>query len=72
MIAATDRVWKLKFAPDGENADPFDLAGFYEEFKSTYNKLPLACKGKNYENAYNADMNEFRQRFLHRAASRRR
>jgi hypothetical protein len=30
------------------------LAGFYEEFKSTYNKLLHACDEKNYENAYYA------------------
>ena len=31
-----------------------DLAGFYEEFKSAYNKLLLACKEENYEKAYYA------------------
>jgi len=54
LIVETDKVWKTKFDNDKESVVASDLAGFYEEFKSTYNKLLLACDGKNYENAYYA------------------
>lgn len=54
LIAETDKIWKTKFENGRENADISELAGFYEEFKSTYNKLLLACDEKNYENAYYA------------------
>jgi predicted nucleotidyltransferase len=54
LIVETDKIWKSKFDPDKENVDPSELAGFYEEFKSTYNKLLLACEQKSYENAYYA------------------
>jgi hypothetical protein len=54
LIAATEMIWKSKFAPEGQTPDPSDLTGFYEEFKSTYNKILTACEGKNYENAYYA------------------
>ena len=37
-----------------KNCDTAELAGFYEEFKSAYNKLLLACDEENYENAYYA------------------
>jgi hypothetical protein len=54
LIAETDKIWKTKFDQDKENVDASELAGFYEEFKSTYNKLLLACDKKDYENAYYA------------------
>ena len=54
LIVESEKLWKSKFEPDTKKADPSDLAGFYEEFKSTYNKLLLACDEKNYENAYYA------------------
>jgi hypothetical protein len=54
LIVETEKLWKSKFDPDKENVDPSELADFYEEFKSTYNKLLLACDEKNYENAYYA------------------
>jgi hypothetical protein len=54
LIVETDKLWKSKHDHDNANVDPSELAGFYEEFKSTYNKLLLACDEKNYENAYYA------------------
>lgn len=54
LIAETHRVWKARFNSDKMNVDPSELAGFYEEFKSAYNKLLFACDEKNYENAYYA------------------
>jgi hypothetical protein len=54
LIAETDAIRRSKFERENENVDPAELAGFYEEFKSTYNKLLLACEEKNYENAYYA------------------
>ena len=54
LIVATDTIWKSKFDHDQGPVGPAELAGFYEEFKSTYNKLLLACDQKNYENAYYA------------------
>ena len=54
LIFETEELWGKKFKETSETADPSDLAGFYEEFKSTYNKLLLACDEKNYENAYYA------------------
>lgn len=54
LIAETDKIWKTKFGNDRKNGDASELAGFYEEFKSTYNKLLLACDEKDYENAYYA------------------
>jgi len=54
LIVETDRIFRSKFDHDKEDVDPSELAGFYEEFKSTYNKLLLACDEKNYENAYYA------------------
>jgi len=54
LIVETDKIWKTKFDNDKKNVDPAELAGFYEEFKSTYNKLLLACNEENYENAYYA------------------
>jgi hypothetical protein len=54
LIVETDELCKAKFGHGEEKVDPSELAGFYEEFKSTYNKLLLACDEKNYENAYYA------------------
>jgi hypothetical protein len=54
LIVETDKICKSQFDHDKENVDPAELGGFYEEFKSTYNKLLLACDEKNYENAYYA------------------
>jgi predicted nucleotidyltransferase len=54
LIIAADTIWKSKFDHDQRPGNPAELAGFYEEFKSTYNKLLLACDQKNYENAYYA------------------
>jgi predicted nucleotidyltransferase len=54
MIFETEETWKSRFEAHPEPAIPSDLAGFYEEFKSTYNKLLLACEEENYENAYYA------------------
>jgi predicted nucleotidyltransferase len=54
LIVETEKVCKSKFERDSENVDPSELAGFYEEFKSTYNKLLHACDEKNYEHAYYA------------------
>jgi len=54
LIAETDKIWKTKFENDQGNVDASELSGFYEEFKSTYNKLLLACEEKDYENAYYA------------------
>jgi hypothetical protein len=54
LIVETDVIWKARFEAHPEPASPSDLAGFYEEFKSTYNKLLLACEEKNHENAYYA------------------
>jgi len=54
LISETQEIWQTKFKEDHVFVDPSDLAGFYEEFKSAYNKLLLACDEKNYENAYYA------------------
>lgn len=54
LIVETDKMCESKYDHDNANVDLSDLAGFYEEFKSTYNKLLLACNEKNYENAYYA------------------
>ena len=54
LITETEEIWKTKFEEDTKSVDASDLEGFYEEFKSTYNKLLLACEEKNYENAYYA------------------
>lgn len=54
LICETDKTCKARFDHTNEQLDFSDLAGFYEEFKSTYNKLLLACDEKNYENAYYA------------------
>jgi hypothetical protein len=54
LISETEKMWKSKFDPAQKNMDPSELTGFYEEFKSTYNKLLHACDEKNYENAYYA------------------
>ncbi len=54
LILETEEIWKARFEGHPEPPDPSDLAGFYEEFKSTYNKLLLACDEKNHENAYYA------------------
>lgn len=54
LIVETDKLCKSKFDHEKEKVDPSELAGFYEEFKSTYNKLLLACDEKNYETAYYA------------------
>jgi predicted nucleotidyltransferase len=54
LIVETEETWKARFERHPEPADPSDLTGFYEEFKSTYNKLLLACEEKNHENAYYA------------------
>ncbi len=51
MIAETDHMWKLKFENNKNHAE---MVGFYEEFKSTYNKLLSACDEENYESAYYA------------------
>ena len=52
MIVETDNL--LKSELDKENLNTSNLVGFYEEFKSTYNKLILACDESDYENAYYA------------------
>jgi predicted nucleotidyltransferase len=54
LIIETEELWNTRFNKDQKDSNPSDLAGFYEEFKSTYNKLLLACDGKNYEKAYYA------------------
>jgi predicted nucleotidyltransferase len=54
LIVETETLWKTQFEADQHSVDSSDLAGFYEEFKSTYNKLLLACDEKIYENAYYA------------------
>jgi predicted nucleotidyltransferase len=54
QIVEREKIWKSKFNPDKKKVDPSEMVGFYEEFKSTYNKLLLACDEKDYENAYYA------------------
>ena len=54
LIVGTEEIWNTKFEADKRSVDATELAGFYEEFKSTYNKLLRACDEKNYENAYYA------------------
>lgn len=54
LIVETEKIWKTKFEGDKNGVDISELTGFYEEFKSAYNKLLLACDEKNYENAYYA------------------
>lgn len=54
LITVTDQLWKSKFESTIIHLDPADLTGFYEEFKSAYNKLLVACDDKNYESAYYA------------------
>lgn len=53
MIIETEKIYILKF-DHVDNVKPTDLTGFYEEFKSAYNKLLLACNEEDYENAYYA------------------
>jgi hypothetical protein len=52
LIVETDTTCASKFENEREKAAPSELAGFYEEFKSTYNKLLLACDKEIYEDAY--------------------
>ena len=54
MIIETEKIYHSKFDHVNVNVKPADLTGFYEEFKSAYNKLLLACNEKDYENAYYA------------------
>lgn len=54
MIIETDKICKSKFEFEKENVNFSELAGFYEEFKSAYNKLLLACNNEDYENAFYA------------------
>jgi predicted nucleotidyltransferase len=54
MIIETEKIYRSKFDQVNVNVKPTDLTGFYEEFKSAYNKLLLACNEKDYENAYYA------------------
>ncbi|MFC1975886.1 hypothetical protein ACFLXQ_05770 [Chloroflexota bacterium] len=54
LIIVTENLWKAQFENDKKTPDISELRGFYEEFKSTYNKLLLACDEKNYDNAYYA------------------
>lgn len=46
LIVEAETIWKTKFEKDKKSVEPSELAGFYEEFKSTYNKLLLACDEK--------------------------
>ena len=54
LIYEAEKVWNKKFEAYQKSPDASELAGFYEEFKSTYNKLLRACDEKNYESAYYA------------------
>lgn len=54
MIIETEKIYSSKFDHVKENVNPADLKGFYEEFKSAYNKLLQACNEEDYENAYYA------------------
>lgn len=54
LIVEAEKIWETRFEEDKKSVDASELAGFYEEFKSAYNKLLLACDEKNYENAYYA------------------
>ncbi len=55
LICETDKLYQSKFDRDRDNAVPAaDLPGFYEEFKSTYNKLRLACLERDHASAYYA------------------
>jgi hypothetical protein len=54
LIVEAEKLWKTRFREDKKSVDISELAGFYEEFKSAYNKLLLACDEKNYEKAYYA------------------
>ncbi len=54
MIVATEQLWKSRFEYANNPQDPQDLTGFYEEFKSAYNKLLLACENEDYVSAYYA------------------
>ncbi len=53
LILDTERLVNGRFW-NSEKADPSDLQGFYEEFKSAYNKLLQACDEEDYEKAYYA------------------
>ncbi|ULQ59163.1 nucleotidyltransferase domain-containing protein [Brucepastera parasyntrophica] len=52
MIADTERIWEKEYSGMESAPDISWLAGFYEEFKSTYNKLLCACEEKIYEKAF--------------------
>jgi predicted nucleotidyltransferase len=54
LIHETETLWNTHFGSGKEAPDVSELKGFYEEFKSTYNKLLCACDEKNYEQAYYA------------------
>ncbi len=49
LIYETDKLYKSMFDRDQDEVDFSELAVFYEEFKSAYNKLLLACDEKSYE-----------------------
>lgn len=53
LILDTEKLVNDKFR-NSETADPSELQGFYEEFKSAYNKLLQACDEEDYEKAYYA------------------
>lgn len=54
LINETETLWNTRFNNGKGRPDVSELRGFYEEFKSTYNKLLCACDETNYEDAYYA------------------
>ncbi len=51
LITDTETLWNTHFHHGQDVPDVSALRGFYEELKSTYNKLVCACDEKNYEQA---------------------
>jgi predicted nucleotidyltransferase len=54
LINDVESVWKARYLIKSKKPEVSGLNGFYEEFKSTYNKLIKACREKDYNNAYYA------------------
>jgi len=53
LISEIEILWKKIYVEETPKNN-HDLSGFFEEFKSTYNKLVYECENKNYEKAYYA------------------
>ena len=70
MINMFSDLNKSYFENENQKPDPNELIGFYEEFKSTYNKLIQACKSKKFAMAIyfsvliNRETNDFLKQYM--------